>query len=57
MEKRNTENSNLQIKIERYQMDNEMLVDKNVILMNKITLMEKHSKMRFMKLVILFRLE
>ena len=57
MEKRNTENSNLQIKIERYQMDNEMLVDKNVNLMNKITLMEKHPKMRFMKLVILFRLE
>ena len=54
VEKRNTENSSLQIKIEKFQMENEMLVDTNVNLMNKIKLIEKESKTRCVGLVILF---
>ena len=46
VKKRNTENTSLQIKIDKFQMENEMLVDKNVNLMNKIKMIEKGSKIR-----------
>ena len=52
VEKRNAENSSLQIKIDKFQMENEMLVDTNVNLMNKIKILENESKTRCVRLVI-----
>ena len=42
--------------IDKFQMENEMLVDTNVNLMNKIKLIEKESKMRCVGLVIFYSL-
>ena len=39
-------------KIDKFQMENEMLVDTNVNLMNKIKLTEKESKISCVELVI-----
>ena len=56
VEKRKSENSSLQIKIDKFQIENEMLVDTNVNLMNKIKLIEKDCKMKCVGLVI-FKLD
>ena len=56
VEKRNTENSSLQIKIDKSQMENEMLVDTNVNVVNKIKMIEIESKLRKVGLAIWFSL-
>ena len=57
VEKRNTENLSIQIKIDKFQMENEMLVGTNVNLMNRIKLIENKYETKCVELVIFISLD